>query len=249
MTTSNQSDILSIDSLTIGYGKKAIAEKLTAALPSGKLTCLVGRNGVGKSTLLKTLSGFLPPLSGTVTVTGRDASALSARERARLVSVVLTGRPEVRMLTVEETVALGRTPYTNLWGRLTPRDAAVIDSSINAVGINGLRRRHIGTLSDGECQKVMIAKALAQTTPLVLLDEPTAFLDYPSKAETMRLLKSLTMSDDDAAEHVTALLSTHDMEMALRLADRLWVMTSDRTLCTGTPDELQEVLKKEKLVF
>ena len=249
MTTSNPSDILSIENLSIGYGSRTVASHLSATLRAGCLTCLVGRNGVGKSTLLKTLSGFLPPLSGTVCISGRDASALTGRERARLVSVVLTGRPEVRMLTVEETVALGRTPYTNLWGRLTAHDTAVIDSSIAAVGIAPLRHRNIGSLSDGECQKVMIAKALAQTTPLVLLDEPTAFLDYPSKAETMRLLKSITMAGGAHGSRVTALLSTHDMEMALRLADRLWVMTSESTLCTGTPGELHEVLKKEKLVF
>ena len=130
MTTSNPSDILSIENLSIGYGSRTVASHLSATLRAGCLTCLVGRNGVGKSTLLKTLSGFLPPLSGTVCISGRDASALTGRERARLVSVVLTGRPEVRMLTVEETVALGRTPYTNLWGRLTAHDTAVIDTMV-----------------------------------------------------------------------------------------------------------------------
>lgn len=219
--------ILKISDLTIGYKDKVVATNLNAQLAKGKLTCLVGRNGVGKSTLLRTVAGLQKPLAGTI--------------ESGPVAIVLTGRPPVQMLTVREVVGLGRSQYTNMWGTLRTEDETVVSDCISQVGIDSLAERSIGTLSDGECQKVMIAKALAQQTPVILLDEPTAFLDYPSKVETMLLMKKITGTSG------SALLSTHDMEMALRLADELWVMTQDHTLVCGTPTELEDLLVKEQL--
>lgn len=238
--------MIEIKDLTIGYTNKVIAENLTATLQPGMLTCLVGRNGVGKSTLLRTIGGFQRPLntdaSRRVTICEKDITCISKAEMARLVSVVLTGRPQVQMLTVEEIVGLGRSPYTDMWGTLRTEDRAIVNDAIARVGVSHLADRRISSLSDGECQKVMIAKALAQQTPVILLDEPTAFLDYPSKMDTMLLMKQLATTSG-----VTTLLSTHDMEMAIHLADQLWVMTSDRRLVCGTPHELEDLLIDEKL--
>lgn len=231
---------LTISDLDIGYKTKVIASGLNAGLKKGMLTCLVGRNGVGKSTLLRTLAGFQPALGGNILINGQPAALMDRKQRSRQVSVVLTGRPDLQQLTVREVVGMGRSPYTDMWGTLRDEDKAVVAECIAKACIEALTDRSIDTLSDGECQKTMIAKALAQQTPIILLDEPTAFLDYPSKVETMRLMKSVVA---DGA----VLLSTHDMEMALHLADELWVMTTDRRLLTGTPQELEDVLVSENL--
>lgn len=232
---------LTLSDLAIGYAGHRVASGLNAELRGGELTCLVGRNGTGKSTLLRTIAAFQPPLAGSVTLCGRDVSAMSRRRMAHTVSVVLTGRPDVREMTAREVVALGRSPYTGLWGRLRDEDRLVVDDAIRRAGIEAIAPRRLATLSDGECQKVMIAKALAQETAVILLDEPTAFLDYPSKAATLRLMASI------AHEGRAVLLSTHDMEMALAMADRLWVMTATHRLCCGTRQELADVLSEEDL--
>lgn len=233
---------LTISDLAIGYGHHTVACHLDATLRSGTLACLIGRNGTGKSTLLRTLGGFLPPLHGRVSIGGEEISSMARGPLSRLVSVVLTHRPDVRQLTVAEVVALGRTPYTGLWGTLSADDERIVSESIGTVGISHLAERHIGTLSDGECQKVMIAKALAQQTSVILLDEPTAFLDYPSKRETLLLMRHI------AASGKAVLLSTHDMEMALRLADTLWLMTSSHKLLCGSRDYLHDSLASEQLL-
>lgn len=233
---------LKISNLSIGYKSKEIASDLNAKLESGKLTCLVGRNGVGKSTLLRTLAGFQPSLGGEMMLGDRLLADMDMRQKARHISVVLTGRPELQQMTVYDIVSMGRSPYTDMWGKMRDEDNAIVEACIRQVDIESLATRNIETLSDGECQKVMIAKALAQQTPIILLDEPTAFLDYPSKAETMRLLKQIAIEN-----HAALLLSTHDMEMAIRMADQFWVMTTDHRLITGTPSELDDILTSEKL--
>ena len=231
-------NILTLSDLSIGYGKTVIAERLNGELHSGELTCLVGRNGIGKSTLLRTLARF------------RDINTLSRKELSMLVSIVMTARPDVQMMTAREVVALGRSPYTNIWGTMSEKDHSIAERCIKEVGAEHLADRRISTLSDGECQKVMIAKAMAQETPIIILDEPTAFLDYPSKADTMRLIKDMTRRTGyyAAAQSPAALLSTHDMEMALKTADRLWVMTSDCQLVCGTVEEVKDILKEERLM-
>lgn len=202
--------------LSVGYRKHCIVEDINLSLPCGSMTCILGPNGAGKSTLLRTLCGFQPALGGSASIEGTDISQLSPAQMARKVSVVLTYRPDTPSLTAEEMVAMGRAPYTGFWGTIHSADKKVVEQAMHTVGITSLASRRMGTLSDGELQKVMIAKALAQQTPVILLDEPTAFLDYASKVQVMKTLSSLAHQ-----EGKTILMSTHDMELAARLADNL----------------------------
>ncbi len=232
-----------LEDLCIGYQTKqqsrVVAENINASLYEGELTCLIGANGVGKSTLLRTLSAFQPPLSGKVMLRGRALTDYSSHELARNIGVVLAARPDVENLTVYEMVGLGRSPYTGFWGKLSADDKQVVDEAIRQVGIGHLAERMIQTLSDGERQKVMIAKALAQQTPLIFLDEPTAFLDFPSKVDCLQMLSRLAHQ-----LHKTIFLSTHDVELAFQLADKLWVMErreeNPRQISIGTPRQLAD---------
>ncbi|MBQ7553102.1 MAG: ABC transporter ATP-binding protein [Bacteroidaceae bacterium] len=230
-------ETIQIRNLSIGYpGKndvKVVARDITATIYSGELTCLLGANGVGKSTLLRTLSAFQPKLGGEIYIQGKDISQYSDKQLSRVISVVLTEKPDIRNMTVTELVGLGRSPYTGFWGTLASEDKEVVNRSISLVGIEHLKDRMIQTLSDGERQKVMIAKALAQETPVIYLDEPTAFLDYPSKVEMMQLLYRLSRETDK-----TIFLSTHDLELALQIADKLWLMDRQKGVMTGAPEDL-----------
>ena len=222
--------------LSIGYstktGQHVVASALTAALRKGELTCLLGPNGIGKSTLLRTLSAFQPKLGGSVSINGREIADYTDKELSRLIGVVLTEKPDVQQMTVRELVELGRSPYTGFWGTLDDDDRQVVSQSLRLVGIESLGPRLVHTLSDGERQKVMIAKALAQQTPVIFLDEPTAFLDYPSKVEMLLLLRRISREAQK-----TIFLSTHDLELALQVADTLWLMMPDK-LHIGTPRQL-----------
>ena len=209
--------IISLSQLSVGYTlSHPVISDINLELRSGQLACLIGKNGIGKSTLLKTLTGFLPKLKGSLLLGNRDIESFSQRELARQVSIVLTQKPDVQNLTIEEIIGLGRSPYTGFFGRLRTEDRKVVDDAIATMGIEKLRGRMIQTLSDGERQKVMIAKALAQETSIILLDEPTAFLDFPSKAETFQSLQRMAHERDKLI-----LLSTHDLELAVRFADSL----------------------------
>lgn len=209
--------VISLSQLSVGYSSShPVISDINLELKSGQLACLIGENGIGKSTLLKTLTGFLPKLNGSLLLDNRDIESFSQRELARQVSIVLTQKPDVQNLTIEEIIGLGRSPYTGFFGRLRAEDRKVVDDAIATMGIEKLRGRMIQTLSDGERQKVMIAKALAQETPVILLDEPTAFLDFPSKAETFQSLQRMAHERDKLI-----LLSTHDLELAVRFSDSL----------------------------
>ncbi len=225
-----------INSLTIGYENKnefsKIAHQITASIYAGELTCLIGANGVGKSTLLRTLSKLQPSHSGGVELLGEDINAIRKDKLATLLSVVLTERPSVYNISVQEMVAMGRSPYTNYWGSLLKEDNEIVSKVIEMVGIQPLTHRLFATLSDGEKQKVMIAKALAQQTPIILLDEPTSFLDYPSKIELMQLLLRLTQQMQK-----TILFSTHDLDLALQVCDKMAIMSSTG-IVVGTPEDL-----------
>lgn len=230
-------ETLRLEHLSIGYaGKnghdKVVAGDINASLSSGCLTCLIGPNGVGKSTLLRTLCAFQPRLGGRVLLEGRDIDSYSERSLARLIGIVLTSKPDIQNMTVTELVGLGRSPYTGFWGRLSAADRRIVGESLEQVGIGALAGRLIQTLSDGERQKVMIAKALAQQTPVIFLDEPTAFLDYPSKVETLQLLYRLSREADK-----TVFLSNHDLDLTLQMADRIWLMEPGQ-LSIGSPAEL-----------
>ena len=230
-----EKETIRLADVSIGYktrqGVHTVASGITACLRGGELTCLLGRNGAGKSTLLRTLAGFQPRLGGSITIEGRPLEEYSDRELARRLGIVLTERPDVQQMTVWDLVAMGRSPYTGFWGRLSKEDDEVVREAIRQVGITQLAERQVTTLSDGERQKVMIAKALAQQTSIIFLDEPTAFLDYPSKVETLLLLRRICR---EAGK--TIFLSTHDLELALQVADRLWLMSP--TLSDGQGDEL-----------
>ena len=227
-----------IRNLSIGYktkkNSKLLIENLCATLCGGRMTCLLGANGVGKSTLLRTLSGFQPTLAGEIHILGKAIGDYSDRELARTIGVVLTERPNAGDLSVTELIGLGRSPYTGFWGRLNSIDESAVREVIAWMRIEELAGRSVLTLSDGEWQKVMIAKTLAQETPLIYLDEPTAFLDFPSKVEIMHLLLDLTRR-----KNKTIFLSTHDLELALQVADTLWLMDKKTGMTVGTPGELR----------
>ena len=233
--------MITLKNLVVGYPDGRHTRQLNHAANEeardGMLTCLIGANGAGKSTLLRTIAGFQLPLEGTVLLSGDDVRALSPRQRAERMAVVLTDRPDVMCTTVWEMVATGRAPFTGFWGRLSGKDCDIVTRSLRLVGIEWMADRTVASLSDGERQKVMIAKALAQQTPVILLDEPTAFLDYPSRVEVMQLLLNIAHE-----EHKTVLLSTHDLDLALHTADRLWLFEKER----GEKKEEEERKEEEE---
>ena len=258
---------ITLRDLSVGYQHPrrtptTVLAQLNATLHAGQLTCLVGANGIGKSTLLRTLAAFQPPISGQMCYYSDEQAApinlatLSQARLARLVSVVLTAKPSVENLSVEQIVALGRSPYTNIWGTLHADDRRMVAWAMDVVGITSLRHRLVQTLSDGERQKMMIAKALAQDTPVILLDEPTAFLDYRSKVEVLGLLARLAHETNKMV-----LLSTHDLEQAVHAADALWVVAKqqlgdgtqpcsrlDSSDCSDCSDQSDQSDKSDKSV-
>ena len=283
-------ETIQIRNLSIGYqtkhSVKTVAEGISGSIRSGELTCLLGANGVGKSTLLRTLSAFQPAISGEIlftvyslqltddllaspidpsvystvnrkpsTVNYKKISSMTDKELSKLIGVVLTEKPDVRNMSVRELVSLGRSPYTGFWGTYHEEDLRIVDEAIEMVGITALTRRPIHTLSDGERQKVMIAKALAQQTPVIFLDEPTAFLDYPSKVEVLQLLRRISREAQK-----TIFLSTHDVELALQLADTIWLMRKIEEgdvspVTIGSPEALAasgnlgRFIERENIVF
>lgn len=215
--------------LSVGYKDREVLSDINLDIAAGQLVCLIGANGAGKSTLLKTIAGFLPKRAGELELLQKPISDYTHDQLARTVSVVLTGRTAVENLSVAEVVGLGRSPYTGFWGTLREADRRVVDRALAQVGITQLASRMINTLSDGEQQKVLIAKAMAQQTPIILLDEPTAFLDYTSRLDLMQLLRRLAHD-----EGKTIVLSTHDLEMAVALADSL--LRVDEAVSAVTPE-------------
>lgn len=228
---------IELQNLSIGYitkkERKVVAEGITANIQSGELTCLLGANGIGKSTLLRTLSAFQPKLAGEVFVQGKEIASYTEKQLSKLLSVVLTEKCDVKNMSARELIGLGRSPYTGFWGTLNEDDKQMVDKAISLVKIENLANRMVDTLSDGERQKVMIAKALAQDTPIIFLDEPTAFLDFPSKVEIMQLLHRLSRKTNK-----TIFLSTHDLELALQIADKIWLIDKQSSVTIGTPEDL-----------
>ncbi len=223
--------------LTVGYtspSHKRVLCDVDVHLSPGEVVAFLGANGVGKTTLLRTLGGELRPLVGTVLMGGEDVQWMSPRQLARRVAFVYTDRPASGGLTVEELVSLGRNPYTGFLGVLKGDDRDAVANAMEAVGISHKADCMMASLSDGERQKAMIARALAQETPIIILDEPTAFLDVASRLEVMSLLKSL------ARDHRrSVLLSTHDINATLAVADRLWLALPDtRAVVEGPAHQL-----------
>lgn len=230
---------IAFHALTTGYchgsRQSIVGRGLEGSLPRGTLTVLLGTNGAGKSTLLRTLAGLQPPLAGDIFWEGNSLASLTPEERAKRLSIVLTVRPETGNLTVREVVALGRLPHRQgLWGsRNAAADAEAVERAMRLTTTSAWSERPVSRLSDGERQRVFIAKALAQETPLILLDEPTAFLDYPSRVQFFNLLKRLTNEMGK-----TVLLSSHDVELAAAHADRI-LLLSKESLCLA-PTEAKE---------
>ena len=223
--------------LSIGYrtGKqeKIVHEHLNFQLHAGELTCLLGANGTGKSTLLRTLSASQPALSGTLDILGKPLAEYTEKERSRTIGVVLTDKTFAGGLSVYELVGLGRQPHTGFFGRLSKEDKRIIEEAMEHVGIAHKAHSYTAELSDGERQKAMIAKALVQECPLILLDEPTAFLDVVSRIEIMHLLHRLAVEQQKAI-----LLSTHDIEQALVLSDKLWLLSKEHGLQAGVTEDI-----------
>ena len=226
-------EILKTSSLSIGYDSKTIASDINVTLSEGDIIALVGPNGAGKSTLFKTFSTHIKPVGGKIELFGKNLQSYSPKERAKLLGIVLTERPDDMFLKVFDVVAAGRYPYTGMFGKLNEDDEKEIKVSLELVGVNHLADRVFNTLSDGEKQKVMIAKAIAQNTPIIMLDEPTAFLDYPSKIELFSLLKKLAKEQKKAI-----LFSSHDLELLLRYTDNLWIMAKDKPFAAGQSSDL-----------
>ncbi|KXX67191.1 ABC transporter ATP-binding protein [Flammeovirga sp. SJP92] len=229
--------VLSTRNLITGYQDKGVAPKVVGKygelhLRRGEFNVLIGVNGVGKSTLLKTLSGEIIPLEGEVTINGQVLNELSNTQRSLLISFVFSNTSIVGKLTVFETVLMGRYPYVNWWGKLKEEDHRIALDALKDVGADHLKERYINTLSDGERQKVMIARAIAQNTDVIFLDEPSAHLDLINRIEIFQLLKSIARKKQKAI-----LLSTHEIEMSLQVADNLWILY-DKEVKIGSPSEI-----------
>lgn len=238
--------VIVANDLSIGYhsGKKKtlVHSDINLTLYTGELTSLLGANGTGKSTLLRTLSGSQPALSGTLLLNDKPVSSFSEKEKSKSIGVVLTDKTRAGGLTVYELVALGRQPHTGFFGRLRKKDHKIIKEALDWVGIRHKASSYTAELSDGERQKVMIAKALVQECPLIILDEPTAFLDAVSRIEIMTMLHKLA-----AEQNKAILLSTHDIEQALVLSDRLWLLSKENGLESGVTEDIISSKKMERL--
>ncbi len=226
-------EVLKTKDLVIGYKGKGILPPINVALNEGNLIALIGPNGAGKSTLFKTLTANIQPVSGNIELLGKELSSYSPKEKASLIGLVLTERPDDIFLKVYDVVASGRCPYTNFFGKIEKEDEVIIIESLEIVGIKHLINRYFDTLSDGEKQKVMIAKTIVQNTPIIFMDEPTAFIDYPSKIELFSLMKMLTKK-----RKKTIIFSSHDLELLLRYTDDIWIISKNRELISGKKDDL-----------
>lgn len=216
--------MITLRNITLAYGDRTLVENGSAEFAAGELTALVGRNGAGKSTLLRAVTAIEPPKSGEVLLDGTNAAAMPPETIARTISFVGTEKVRIANLRCEDIVAIGRAPYTNWIGRMQAVDRRIVADALQAVGMEAFAERSIDTLSDGECQRIMIARALAQQTPTIVLDEPSAFLDIPTRFEICRLLQRLAHEEGKCI-----LFSTHDLDAAMPVCDSVAVI-SDRTI-------------------
>lgn len=243
------SKILDIKDLSIGY-QKLIHENINIDLFQGQFVCLIGPNGIGKSTFLKTISRVISPIKGEIILNGIDLNLLNNKELSKSIGLVLTDHIDGFNLKAIDVIQMGRYPHTGFWGKLNPEDIQIIKEVVKEINIEDLVTRPFNELSDGEKQKIMIAKALVQKAPLMLLDEPTAFLDFPTKADLLILLRDLSKSNN-----MGVILSTHDIELAIKTADQIWLFTEDHEFIVGMPEDLvldghiEHVFKNKKMQF
>ena len=223
---------LSLSNLSVGYRRRVVLGNLNLSASECELVALIGRNGAGKSTLMRTIARLQPAISGEVMIAGKPLGRYSRSELAAMLSIVSTDPVGILHLTVRQLVSFGRFPYTNWIGKLTAEDLALVEEAMQLTGISTLENKRLYEISDGERQRAMIARTLAQDTGLILLDEPTAFLDMPNKYEAVHLLHHLTRT-----KRKTILFSTHDLNIAMQEADKLWLMI-DGALHEGAPEDL-----------
>lgn len=231
----SDSPLLSATDLSVGYADRIVLGPLNLILRPGEVIALLGSNGAGKSTLLKTLSHELRPVSGDISVCGTSIRNIPRRKLAAMQSIVTTERIAAGALTVRELVAIGRHPHTGMLGRLSKEDHNIVEKAIDEVGIRHKADSFVAELSDGERQKTMIAKALAQEAPIMLLDEPFSFLDTASRIEIFSLLLHIAET-----RRIGVILSSHDVAQALRMAHKIWLVTADGKLVDGSPAELKQ---------
>ena len=221
--------MIKLNDITLAFGERRLIEHASAHFECGKMTALLGRNGTGKSTLLRAIAALGRLQSGTIEIGGRDLRELSSAELARMIAFVNTERISVEAMTAYDLVAVGRSPYTGWSGKLRSCDHEVIERSIRIAGVEHLANRYVDTLSDGECQRVMIARALAQDTPAILLDEPTSYLDMPNRYELCTLLGRLAHDEGKCV-----LYSTHELDIALTLSDSIALVDTPQLLYMPT---------------
>lgn len=233
--------MIRFENLTLGYQTRILIDSLTGEIPDGRLTALVGRNGTGKSTLLRAIASLGEPVSGDIIINGTPIERLSPMDMARNVALVTTDKVRISNLRCRDVVALGRAPYTNWIGRIQQQDEQIVEQALSAVGMSDYADRTMDRMSDGECQRIMIARALAQQTPIILLDEPTAFLDMPNRYELCTLLRELAHR-----QQKSILFSTHELDIALELCDmialisppQLHILPTDEMIRSGHIERL-----------
>jgi len=228
-------NILSAENLTVGYDKRTVVSGIDIKALKGQVICLLGTNGAGKSTVLRTLSGLLAPVSGAVYVGGENVREINGKVLARRLSLVLTEQPAPSLTTVYELTAMGRTPYTDFLGRLSDDDRRIIEEALAQTGSLPLKERFFGELSDGEKQKVMISRALAQQPELIILDEPTSHLDIKHKIEIMRILQRLANE-----KGITCVLSLHDIDIALKCCSAVMLVKDGKIAACGAPEDISK---------
>ncbi|MDD3787540.1 MAG: ABC transporter ATP-binding protein [Petrimonas sp.] len=228
---------LQLQQVSVGYFEKKqpvfVQQALNLSAQQGELVALIGTNGCGKSTLLRSIACLQPLLSGKIVVDNKNITEITPKQRARLISVVLTENMQVASFTVRELISIGRDPYTGWLGSLSSEDQETIDRAIAMTNLQGFGERNIHELSDGERQRVFIARALAQDTPVILLDEPTSHLDLPNRINTLLLLQKLARETGKII-----LISTHELETAMQVADKIWLMRKQHGVIVGTPEDM-----------
>ncbi len=223
----------SVRGLAVGYDGKALIHDIDFSVEKGAILTLIGPNGAGKSTILKTITRHLERISGAVEVEGTDVSAWSAKELARQIAVVLTDRVRPELVTCAEIVAMGRYPYTNLFGRLTPTDVAAVEEALERVHARELAERDFSTLSDGQRQRILLARAICQEPNIIVLDEPTAYLDIRYKIELLGILREMARE-----KHTTVIMSLHEIDLAMKISDKLMCIKGDTIMAFGRPDDI-----------
>lgn len=233
--------MIELHNFSIGYGKGLLLDDINVSIKAGELTALIGRNGTGKSTLLRAIAGLNRRYSGDICLNGRNITGMQAGEMAKRIAFVTTGRTRIANLRCCDVVAAGRAPYTNWIGRMQDTDREIVTRSLAMVGMEAFAERTMDEMSDGECQRIMIARALAQSTPVILLDEPTSFLDLPNRYELCTLLARLAHDEDKCI-----LFSTHELDIALALSDSIALIDTPDLICMP-PEEMRRTGSIERL--